>query len=35
MDGVLADFQSGIDKLDEETKKKYDGDLDEVPEYSA
>ena len=31
MDNVLVDFQSGIDQLDEETKIKYDGDLDEVP----
>jgi len=31
MDNVLVDFQSGIDQLDEETKSKYDGDLDEVP----
>ena len=31
MDNVLVDFQSGIDQLDEETKKKYDGNLDEVP----
>ena len=31
MDNVLVDFQSGIDQLDEKTKEKYDGDLDEVP----
>lgn len=31
MDGVLVNFQSGIDKLSEEDKIKYDGDLDEVP----
>ena len=31
MDNVLVDFQSGIDKLDEETLKKYKGNLDEVP----
>lgn len=31
MDNVLVDFQTGIDRLDEETKKKYDRDLDEVP----
>lgn len=31
MDNVLVDFQSGIDKLDEETLKKYEGNLDEVP----
>ena len=31
MDGVLVDFQSGIDKLSEEVKKEYEGRLDEVP----
>ena len=31
MDGVLVDFQSGIDKLDEATKEQYKGKLDEVP----
>lgn len=31
MDGVLVDFQSGIDKLSEETKELYKGRLDEVP----
>ena len=31
MDGVLVDFQSGIDKLDEATKTAYAGRLDEVP----
>lgn len=31
MDGVLVDFQSGIDKLSEETKREYEGRLDEVP----
>lgn len=31
MDGVLVDFQSGIDKLSDETKKEYEGRLDEVP----
>jgi 5'(3')-deoxyribonucleotidase len=31
MDGVLVDFQSGIDKLDDSTKAKYEGRLDEVP----
>lgn len=31
MDNVLVDFQSGIDKLSEETKKEYEGRLDEVP----
>ena len=31
MDGVLVDFQSGIDKLSEEVKVEYEGRLDEVP----
>lgn len=31
MDGVLVDFRSGIAKLSEETKKEYEGRLDEVP----
>ena len=31
MDGVLVDFQSGIDQLDENTKLKYQDRLDEVP----
>lgn len=31
MDGVLVDFQSGIDKLSDETKQEYEGRLDEVP----
>ena len=31
MDGVLVDFQSGIDKLSDEVKKEYEGRLDEVP----
>ena len=31
MDGVLVNFQSGIDKLSDETKKEYAGRLDEVP----
>ena len=31
MDGVLVDFQSGIDKLDEATKEQYKGKLDEIP----
>ena len=31
MDGVLVNFQSGIDKLSDEVKKKYEGRLDEVP----
>lgn len=31
MDGVLVNFQSGIDRLDEKTKQEYDGHLDDVP----
>ena len=31
MDDVLVDFKSGIDQLDELTKIKYDGRMDEVP----
>lgn len=31
MDGVLVNFQSGIDKLPEATKREYEGRLDEVP----
>ena len=31
MDGVLVNFDSGIAKLSEETKKEYEGRLDEVP----
>ena len=31
MDNVLVDFQSGIDALTEETRKEYEGRLDEVP----
>ncbi|MFP6900330.1 MAG: hypothetical protein VCA36_05270 [Opitutales bacterium] len=33
MDGVLVDFQSGINRLDEETRKRYpnDEDIDEAP----
>lgn len=31
MDNVLVDFQSGIDRLSEETLKEYEGRLDEVP----
>ena len=31
MDNVLVDFQSGIDRLDAETRKEYEGRLDEVP----
>ena len=31
MDGVLVDFQSGIDKLDETTRIKFKDNLDDVP----
>ena len=31
MDGVLVDFQSGIDRLSDEQKRMYEGKLDEVP----
>lgn len=31
MDGVLVDFASGVAKLSEETKKEYEGRIDEVP----
>jgi 5'(3')-deoxyribonucleotidase len=31
MDNVLVDFKSGIDQLDEATKKEYGDDLDDVP----
>ena len=31
MDNVLVDFGSGIDKLSEEVKERYEGILDEVP----
>ena len=31
MDGVLVDFQSGIDQQDEEILKEYEGRLDEIP----
>ncbi len=31
MDGILVNFQSGIDKISEEDKEKYHGDLDDVP----
>ncbi|MDR1884409.1 MAG: hypothetical protein LBR26_16775 [Prevotella sp.] len=32
MNNVLVDFQSGIDRLSEETKREYEGRLDEVPD---
>lgn len=31
MDGVLVDFESGVEKLDEAVKEQYKGRLDEVP----
>ena len=31
MDNVLVDFPSGIEKLSEEDKNKYEGNYDEVP----
>ena len=31
MDNVLVDFKTGIDKLDENTIKKYEDHLDDVP----
>jgi 5'-nucleotidase len=31
MDGVIVDFDSGIDKLTDEQREKYAGRLDEVP----
>jgi hypothetical protein len=31
MDNVLVDFQSGLDQVSEEIKKKYAGRLDEIP----
>jgi 5'-nucleotidase len=31
MDGVLVDFQTGIDQLDESTRTEYEGHLDDVP----
>jgi len=35
MDGVLVDFDSGIEKLDKDTKLRYENRLDEVPELFA
>ena len=35
MDGVLVDFQSGINQQDEETLKAYEGRLDEIPDVFA
>lgn len=30
-DNVLVDFKSGINRIDENLKRKYDGRLDDVP----
>ena len=35
MDNVLVDFQSGIDRLDEQTKQEYEGHLDDAPDIFA
>ena len=32
MDNVIVNFESGIDKLSQELKEKFDGRLDEVPD---
>ncbi|MDZ7681836.1 MAG: hypothetical protein U5J63_09050 [Fodinibius sp.] len=32
-DNVLVDFTAGLEKLDPEIKKKYEGDLDEIPGF--
>ena len=31
MDNVLVDFQSGVDQLDDETRKRYEDKYEEVP----
>lgn len=31
MDNVLVDFESGLNRIDETTKKQYEGNLDEIP----
>lgn len=31
IDNVLVDFQTGIDRLDKETRRQYEGHLDDVP----
>ena len=31
MDNVLVDFESGLSKIDEATKKQYEGNLDTIP----
>ena len=33
MDNVLVDFPWGVEQLSEETKNKYEGDLDEIPGF--
>ena len=35
MDNVLVDFQSGIDRLSDEERAKYEGKLDECPDIFA
>lgn len=35
MDNVLVDFPWGINQLDEEIRKKYADDLDEIPRFFA
>ena len=35
MDGVLVDFQSGIDKLSDEVKKEYEGRIDDRAKHGA
>ena len=31
MDGVLVDFESGLNKVDDAVKEQYKGRLDEIP----
>ena len=31
MDGVLADFESGLERVDDAVKKEYEGHYDEIP----
>ena len=31
MDGVLADFESGLAKVSEDVRKEYEGRFDEIP----
>lgn len=32
MDNVIVDFQSGLDKVDDATKRAYEGHLDDIPD---